>query len=430
MKELPAYLLQSSVSLAVLYIVYWLFLRRETFFPLNRIYIISSTFLALLIPFFRFDLNAFESARSAVVLLDPILIRPDQIGNMDERYFNLYDIAVIIYLAGAIILLGRLIFQAAQIYILVKRHGISRETGLNIIHIDKEFSSFSFFNLIFLADHYDNKRELKAVLDHEVVHIRQMHSLDILFIEFLKVILWFNPFAWFMGRSMKTIHEFLADEGVLQGGYDRNDYQHLLLSQVSGFRVSGLYNNFNFSLIKKRIIMTTKSRSAAIAKSKILFAIPAITAVILYFSAGSLNNVVAQDNTKNAPKDQQNVKPAESASQEVYTKVDKQPVYSGGDEARIKFLVDNIKYPEDARKKGIQGKVFVSFIVRADGSVTDVTAMKGIGSGCDEEAVRVVKMMPKWTPGEIKGKPVAVKYVLPIQFALDKNEQKKEEQKK
>jgi protein TonB len=103
---------------------------------------------------------------------------------------------------------------------------------------------------------------------------------------------------------------------------------------------------------------------------------------------------------------------------EIFTVVEEQPSYPGGDEARIKFLQDNIKYPEEAKELGIQGKVFVTFVVEVDGSITDVRVLRGIGGGCDEEAIRVVKAMPRWVPGKQRGVPVRVQFNLPIKFTL------------
>jgi len=103
---------------------------------------------------------------------------------------------------------------------------------------------------------------------------------------------------------------------------------------------------------------------------------------------------------------------------EIFTVVEEQPGYPGGEEARYKFLQDNIKYPEEAKELGIQGKVFVTFVVEVDGSVTDARVLRGIGGGCDEEAIRVVKSMPKWVPGKQRGVPVRVQFNLPIKFTL------------
>jgi len=103
---------------------------------------------------------------------------------------------------------------------------------------------------------------------------------------------------------------------------------------------------------------------------------------------------------------------------EIFTVVEEQPGYPGGEEARIKFLQDNIKYPEEAKELGIQGKVFVTFVVEIDGSITAVNVLRGIGGGCDEEAIRVVKAMPRWVPGKQRGVPVRVQFNLPIKFTL------------
>jgi len=108
----------------------------------------------------------------------------------------------------------------------------------------------------------------------------------------------------------------------------------------------------------------------------------------------------------------------QEAPKEIFTVVEEQPTYPGGDEARIKFLQENIKYPEEAKELGVQGKVFVTFVVEVDGSITDVRVLRGIGAGCDEEAIRVVKSMPKWQPGKQRGQAVRVQFNLPIKFTL------------
>lgn len=112
------------------------------------------------------------------------------------------------------------------------------------------------------------------------------------------------------------------------------------------------------------------------------------------------------------------VEEEEVAEAEIFTVVEDQPSFPGGDEARIRFLQENIRYPQMARESGIQGTVYVTFVVERNGSVTDVRVMRGIGGGCDEEAVRVIKAMPKWIPGKQRGKPVRVQFNMPIKFTL------------
>jgi len=181
--------------------------------------------------------------------------------------------------------------------------------------------------------------------------------------------------------------------------------------------------------------MMTKSKSNSWARSKVLFALPAVLAVFIFFSLSSVSEAVSmtdQGGTLQPPNNQKQEVLTQKPStneQEICKMPEKQPQYPGGENARISFLRENIKYPEEAMKKGVSGKVFVSFVVELDGSITEVLVMRGIGSGCDEEAVRVIKLMPKWTPGMVKGKEVRVKYVLPIKFTFD-SKPKKDQSKK
>jgi len=213
---------------------------------------------------------------------------------------------------------------------------------------------------------------------------------------------------------MKTIHEYLADEAVLQKGTRRALYQQMILDETMGLRLNNLTNNFNVSLLKNRIVMMTKPKSKTWAKSKLLIALPVI--VILLFM---LKPPVSYAGTRDQQKQkQEGGVPFFDTTNHVYLRVEESPTYPGGDEARIKFLLDNIRYPKKAKKNHIQGNVFVSFIVRADGSLTDFKILRGIGRECDKEALRAIKKMPKWIPGKDKGKPVDVSFVLPIQFSL------------
>jgi TonB family protein len=264
-------------------------------------------------------------------------------------------------------------------------------------------------------------------------------------IELMTIIQWFNPFIWLLGRSMKGIHEFLADEGVLQSGIPKKNYQALIFNEAAGLQINSITNHFNVSLIKNRIHMMTKHRSGAWAASKVLFILPAIIFLAFFFSAGKTSSLFAQETKKEeskslgqpigvASQQSQDPKTADQAKpvagQEVFTEVEEMPSFPGGDEARVRFMIENIKYPENAKKNGIQGKVFVQFIVEKDGKITNVKVIRGFNKECDEEAVRVIKLMPKWNPGKQKGQAVRVQFVLPIKFALDSGKDKKEEEKK
>jgi TonB family protein len=437
MNNMITYLVQSAVTLMVLYTIYWLFLKNDTFFHINRFYLLLTLLLSLTIPLFDIRIFTNSPVSTMVILLDPVIITPEKLEKVRSGHLSWFEIAGIIYFTGVAIFTIRLMIQLIQLAMIVRRNKITHQEGMNIVFVDRGYSPFSFFNMVFIRKEYYIDGKLTPVLTHEKVHIRQYHTFDLLLLEIVTIVQWFNPFVWFLGRSMKGIHEFLADAGVLKEGFLKNEYQTLILNEAMGLQVNNLTNNFNVSLIKNRIIMMTKSRSGSWAVSKLLITLPAILCLGLLFSAGSPGNAFAQDKPKEEsksgeskaitnPQAQDNkTKTTAPASTEkiafkepVYTVVEKQPAYPGGDEARIAFLGQNIRYPEQAKKNGVQGKVFVTFVVETDGSISNVKVLRGIGGGCDEEAVRVIKMMPKWSPGLQEGKAVRVQFNLPIKFTL------------
>ena len=443
MNAVLLYLLESALCIALLYGVYWLFLRRDTFFMMNRIYLIGITAFSLVFPLIPFHFTASGTAASVIYLLDPVLITPEKVGQTVTTHLQWIQIAGIVYETGLAIFLVRFAIQLLQLLTIVKRSGIQSREGMRLVFVDRGYSPFSFFNLVFINETNIGDQRLQAILTHEKVHVRQRHTLDLILGEFLCIMQWFNPFAWLTGREMKAVHEFLADEGVLTAGISPSQYQQMILDESMGIQVNGLTNNFNVSLLKKRILMISKTKSGKRARIKMILVVPAIMVLVFLLSARSFSgSPVNQDknaavtpagqqpatSTAATPQSDNKTKSTKKSSGKVYDKVEVYPEYPGGTEAMISYLMANVKYPETAKTNKIQGKVMVSFNVMKDGAVSDVKVMKGIGSGCDEEAIRVVKGMPKWKPGQNKGKKVNVHMVLPIQFKLEAP--KKEEPKK
>jgi TonB family protein len=340
----------------------------------------------------------------------------------------------VIYITGAAIFALRFIFQLGQLLWLVYQHGITRHEGMRVVFVESNYSPFSFFNLIFINRKEMNQENIREIIAHEQVHIRQKHSLDLILLELLTIVQWFNPVIWFYRTSVKSLHEYLADEGVLISGFDPVSYQQALLGQTLGIQVNDLTNNFNHSLLTKRFIMMTKNKSNQLAKLKALLVAPLAFMLAVAFTTSPVMTALAQvekspQQTLASPPPPDVPPPpppiGENAKQQSYTTdttifvvVDQMPEFPGGDEARMKYLMENINYPEEARKKGIQGTVYISFVVEADGRITDVKILRGIGGGCNEEAVRVVENMPNWIPGKQRGQAVRVQFNMPFRFTL------------
>jgi TonB family protein len=455
MSRIIIYMLQSAAILAVLYSVFWLFLRKDTFFQVNRFYLLASLALSLTVPLFNFRALAGGATATVAIMLDPVLITPEKVARVTAGHLSWFEIAGAVYLTGVSIFALRFIVQLIQLGFLVRRCRVTRQDGANLVFVDKGYSPFSFFNLIFIRKEYYIDGKLTPVIEHEKIHIRQLHTVDLVFIEIAIILQWFNPFIWLLGRSVKTVHEFLADEGVLKKGFQKTDYQTLILNEAMGLQINNLTNNFNVSLLKTRIKMMTKTRSASWAFIKVGFALPTLIAVVFLFTAGSMNGLSAQNTQQKATqskdvqqKDQQvqeqkatqvndgkSTYPVKQESklyveEPIFQVVDVMPEYPGGQEAMITFIASNIHYPDAAKKKGTEGTVYVSYVVEKDGAVTHVKLLRGIGDGCDEEATRVVSKMPKWNPGKQNDEAVRVQFTLPIKFALNKDDKPKEKDQK
>jgi len=443
MNAVLLYLLESALCIALLYGVYWLFMRRDTFFMMNRMYLLGITAFSLIFPLVPFHFTASGTAATVVYLLDPVLITPEKVDQTLTSHLQWIQVAGIVYVTGLAIFLLRFAMQLVQLFVIVRRSGIQHRDGLRLVFVDRGYSPFSFFNLVFINEKNITDDRLKAILIHEKVHVKQRHTLDLILRELLCILQWFNPFAWLTGREMKAVHEFLADEGVLTAGISPSQYQQMILDESMGVQVNGLTNNFNVSLLKKHILMISKTKSGKLAGAKMILAVPAIMILVFLLSARSFSGSLgAQDknaaatvngqqpatSTAATPQTDNKSKATRKSSGEVYDKVDVYPEYPGGAEALFNYIITNLKYPEAAKTNKVQGKVVVSFNIMNDGAVSDVKVLQGIGSGCDEEAIRVVSKMPKWKPGEKDGKIVNVHMVLPLQFKLDAG--KKEEPKK
>lgn len=436
MNELFRYLIQSSVCLAAIYMVYWLFLRKDTFFALNRIYLLLTVLFSLIMPLFSFRFLLPDTLAPVMIFLDPVLITPEKIETMSVSHISLMEAIAVVCLAGVIILTLRFLIQLVQIRIVIRRNRVTDRDGMKLVFVEKGYSPFSFFNLIFLKKAFCETSELNAILMHEKVHIRQFHTIDLILTEILTIVQWFNPVVWLLQQPFKNLHEFLADEGVMKLGFLMREYQQLIVDQTLGKQLNNLTNNFNISQIKNRIIMMTKSRSNAFARAKIFFALPAIFLTLTYFSSANPIYLISTGNERQpetilsaAP--QPDIAQAATPKEDTICKVvEKMPLFNGGKEELFTYLGKNIKYPAEAKEKGVQGTVFVTFVIEKDGSVTNVNVLRGIGSGCDDESVRVIKAMPKWTPGYSDGKPVRVSFNLPIKFKLAKEKTSTESEKK
>lgn len=562
--SLAHYLLQVNLYLVIFYCFYKLLLASETYFVLNRIYLLASGVCSLIIPFLRFEwFGRQQVARPIYAGVDQFTQLVARVSVIEDhtRAFNWGNFIVLIYLIGILFFTFRMIYRVMAVTKMLKK--VTRG------------AAFSFFGKkVVTAD----LPQIETINIHEDIHVKQFHSVDVLFFEMLKILNWFNPVIYLYQKTIKNIHEYLADEAAAKFQGDKETYALLLLSQAFGVTPNALSNGFfTRSLIRKRIMMLHKERSKKVAILKYGLFVP-LFALALLLSAASIrkndqilavasqipleqaNQFIAQaldmplntvhfakpvspkdDSTNNEativneasvsndqdhdnalngfynylaerikypagaiarqvqgntivnfsvrhgkianvtiknelgegcdeevvseilayndffPKDgsyslkvsfklngstaafknedadadanagslnnllvQAAVPKAEEADQ-IYAFVNlaQPPTYPGGIGKFYEFIGKNIKYPAAAIDNEIQGNVHVSFTVEKDGSLTDIKVERKLGYGADEEAVRVIKLGKRWNPGIQNGRPVRVKYNIPIKFALD-----------
>jgi len=278
MTEFFIYLLKSGICLGLFYGLYWFFLKKETYFMINRVYLIFSIILAFFLPLIHLTSPFFtEEVPSASELL--------VVSNSLSRGVPIWLILLsVIYFIGIVVLLNRFIIRLSSLLKLIRKYGIRSRDGIKIVQLNGDFSPFSFFNSIFL-NHIDaNDLNLEEIIAHERVHIRQYHSLDLMVLEVLSIFHWFNPFVWPYKKSLKETHEYLADQGVIAQGFSPAKYQMLIFEHHVGVKLFEFANNFDRSQIKRRITMMTKIKSKNWSKIKVLLVVPAFLFLVIAFA--------------------------------------------------------------------------------------------------------------------------------------------------
>lgn len=467
------YLIKVNASIILFYLCYKLLFQRDTFWMLRRTYLMVSVLFSFIYPLFSIEgwLKKQEPIMSAIssIQLDELVISPSGVRNL-----GLFTVENVLWAVFGLVALFMTFHILIQFYTIVRRRLKGTKTSLMhipIIRIDEKITPFSFFQWIFINPKLYSEPETAVILEHELTHVRQYHSVDVIVAQIQKMFCWFNPAAWLLEREIRYNLEYLADNQVLNSGFEPKKYQYHLLSLSYEPAESKLGNQFNVSPIKKRIKMMNSKKTKKSGLLKYALIIP-IALVMLLMStmqdmiAATKNSVLEQtpqeviipissskivqgkrtsvDSEKkgiaiakikehkekeSAELDEivvvgysSNEKQDSEKDKKVYDVVEVPPVFAGGEKAMFEYLSKNIRYPVEAQKQKIQGRVVVQFVVNDEGKVSSAKIVYSIDTYLDAEALRIINAMPDWTPGKQGGKNVSVRYVLPIQFKLQGKE--------
>ena len=425
------YLLKVNVGIALFYAFYKLFCCRDTFFRWRRFAILSFLGISFLYPFVNIQ-DWIKEQPNMVELADyyaswmwseEVVVTPTtQVAQTPD----LMTTAMYIYFIGVVALSIRFLIQLCSILYMRGKGTVTYLKGQRIISIPTEVNPFSFFQWIFIHQQRINEENLDEILMHEQTHAKQWHSIDVVLSEIINIVCWFNPFSWLLKNEIRLNLEYLADNQVTEIVEDAKVYQYHLLGLASQKRQTGLYNNFNVSHLKHRIIMMNKKRTCTAGRIKYALFAPLAIALLLASNISCVSNEKKAEQTAETPTATPALQEVESTSQEteppteklIFTVVEEMPEFTGGMGECMKFINKNIQYPPEAIEKEIQGRVIVQMVITDEGDVTDAKVVRGVDPLLDKEALRVINLMPKWKPGKQRGKAVNVKYTIPVMFRL------------
>lgn len=484
MGDLFSITLVSGIILMCLYLPYKLLLARERQHRFNRIVILSIYLTAVMVPLLqRIPMPVSESVGGNVAIEIGNITAGQIAGGIIEPTTPMWSrILLWVYLVGVVVTLLKFLWSYIRLLHIIRTGRKEERNGYTLVIFDDvRISPFSWQKYIVMGESGDAD-ESNAVMVHELRHIASHHSADILIAQLYAIFVWYNPVSWLMIDELKTVHEYEADDAVIESGANLKEYQMLLIKKTAGARLPSLANSLNHSKLQKRITMMYQSKSRLAGKIGSLVLLPALALGIAVVSSPAVAAVItdaseatlvetthkvskkidnpqtavmpsapARDATTNETtaatetKEENNnqtiavikIDDPSSVSQEtsenpdespvlvvsgpakvVYSAVEKIAEFPGGMPAMMRWLSETIRYPEDAFKNKVQGRVIVKFIVNADGSISDPTVVRGISPSIDNEAIRVIKAMPKWEAAENHGEKVASYFTIPITFQL------------
>ena len=447
------YILKSALCLAAFYLFYRLLLSRETFHRFNRLALLGVLVLSCMLPLAEVSMNHPSEVGQTMLSLEQWLLMmaaaPVAETVPDAAHVEVPWVQglLLVYVAGAVFFVLRGGYSLLRLLALLRsarREDAARYvpgcTGVCLLVHDRPIAPFSWMRCVVIS-RKDLEEDGRAILTHELAHIRRGHSWDLLLADLCIFLQWFNPAAWLLKQELQSVHEYEADEAVLASGVNAKEYQLLLIKKAVGTRLYSLANSFNHSKLKKRITMMTKRKSSPWARAKYLYVLPLAAIAVVAFARPEVSGVTNEIAAAKVSDLSAIVKEPASGSDaflpgdsSVVTKKDGKifingepvlelperfPQFPGELKGLMEYWKNNLNYPDALRQKGVKGIVVTKFVVGKDGKIYDVRVLRGVDKELDAEAVRAIKAMPLWIPAEYKGEKVNALYTMPVSFGIE-----------
>jgi TonB family protein len=412
-----SYFIKVSAITFVVFVLWYILLRNVNRFSLVRFFLIggliTSAFMPIVIPF----LQSLSIVPESNIGIDKSFTLPAVIINSSKVGIKWGSIFAIIYTLVSSLFALRLIIQILKIYNLAKEGTCKKIDGIWIVDHARDISPFSFMNYCFINPSQIPTDKLKGIIIHERAHYSKMHSIDILLVEIIGIMQWFNPFYWIIRKTIVEVHEYQADNTAIKSKIDPHAYLDTIVSIAFNGIALPIGNNLNKSLTLKRLAMITISKKSKGAIIKFAIAMFISLPIISTISCDKTSD--SQTVKEEIIELQSPPPPPVEYEGEIFVIVEDMPLFEGGKSEKFReYIAQNLKYPEEAVENGLDGTVYISFIVETDGVVSNVKVIRGVAPVLDNEAIRVVESSPKWTPGKQRGEKVRTTFTFPIIFKL------------
>lgn len=433
----------AGLILLASYIVYKWLLASENQPDFNRTILLAIYGVSFILPAISNDmpsLSALSDHTATVELGDMTATVRGESGGVVNTTIT---VMLWIYLCGMIVAALHTLGVALKIRrIIASGERVDYGDYTLVLISSRDIAPFSWQRYVVMSRGEDSEAA-RIILCHERAHISCRHFADLLLAQAVCIVLWYNPASWLMLSELKSVHEYQADSRVLAAGVNSRQYQLLLIKKAVGVRFQSLANSLNHSKLKKRVTMMYNQKTSAGRRTRALALLPAVAFTLalvsipsvtnaldrtaggsLYFTSGEIHSKVTNSHANGQMSVQETY--AGSADEKTMAVPDKLPQYPGGEQELLRYLMYNVRYPEEAQKTGAEGKVVVHFTVKADGTISDVNVTEPVNPALDAEAIRVVKAMNvRWVPGESGGKKIDCSFSLPISFKLTNDRKSK-----
>ena len=390
------YIGRSSLYLALFYAFFLLVMRRTTFFRLNRILLLAGTVACFLLPLLRL-----RTVEVPLLMVGPLTEVASE-SDMGPSAASPFPYLELLYIIGFLAVLGWTAIAMVRMYRTIRSGTVQRlEDGTKLVLLEGDIPSFSWGRTIVMSQ--KDAEANPVILQHEKAHIQKKHTLDILLFTVVTLVHWFNPLVWITLSELKLLHEYEADDTVLDKGIDATQYQLLLVRKAVGDKRFTLANGFQHAKLKNRIDMMLKTPSSGWKRLSWLAILPFLAGT-MFLCNPVRAKVVSADQPETVLYETVPAALPDTTTTIPFANVEVKPTFQGGDAGEFaKWVNENLQYPQAAKDANVQGRVLAQFVVGTDGKVGDVKVLRGVHPDLDAEVVRVISSSPDWTPGSRPG---------------------------